>query len=75
MAQIERVILQPSASTKRAIKKNQEEFFSSVFSNGKLRYRSLTLFYMGFFEPSVMGGGGGGGGGMRAPIITLLLFP
>ena len=28
---------------------------------------SLTLFDMGFFEPSVMGGGGGGGG-MRAAI-------
>ena len=29
----------------------------------------LTLFDMGFFEPSVMGEGG-----MRAPIITLLLL-
>ena len=30
----------------------------------------LTLFDMGFFEPSVMGGGGG----KRAPIITLPLL-
>ena len=32
----------------------------SYFTNDR-----LTLFDMGFFEPSVMGGGGGGG--MRAP--------
>ena len=38
--------------------------FSFSFTEGS--FLLLTLFGMGFFEPSVMGGGGGGGGGFYA---------
>ena len=40
----------------------EDMFLFKMLSKGT----SLTLFDMGFFEPSVIGGGGGGGG-MRAP--------
>ena len=39
-----------------------------------LVHNSLTLFHMGFFEPSGMGGGGGGGGSRRFPYLSFVVI-
>ena len=55
-------IFKPSEIIAKIGRRKIMDTFIYKRNNKHCNHISLTLFDMGFFEPSVIGGGGGGGG-------------